>query len=172
MLTALTVQAAVVSVVDFEMPDYQKEAVDTWRESAEERMRVDDGPQYIRPSDKRSGGPGAGRGYPDISALSYEFSTIVNGEVKYVTGTSAATPVVAGLFSILNHNRQASGKPPLGFLNQLIYQADADTWNDVTNGMNPGCSTHGFHATQGWDPVTGVGTPRMQALRDYIAMME
>ena len=31
----------------------------------------------------------------------------------------------------------------------------------VTNraGSNPGCGTNGFPAAEGWDPVTGMGTP-------------
>jgi hypothetical protein len=30
---------------------------------------------------------------------------------------------------------------------------------DVTKGNNPGCGTSGFAAVEGWDPLTGLGTP-------------
>jgi tripeptidyl-peptidase-1 len=30
---------------------------------------------------------------------------------------------------------------------------------DVTKGNNPGCGTAGFPAVEGWDPLTGLGTP-------------
>jgi tripeptidyl-peptidase-1 len=150
------------------MPDYQKDAVDAWRQHTQ-----DHGSGFLKPSSgKGTGGPGAGRGYPDITALSYKFSTYMNGELRFVTGTSAATPVVAGIFSVLNHNRQVAGKPPLGFLNQLIYQAPAETWNDIRQGNNPGCSNKGFHATPGWDPVSGVGSPNIQSLRRYIEELQ
>lgn len=29
--------------------------------------------------------------------------------------------------------------------------------NDIINGSNPNCNSSGFHATTGWDPVTGLG---------------
>jgi tripeptidyl-peptidase-1 len=30
---------------------------------------------------------------------------------------------------------------------------------DVTAGSNQGCGTKGFDAVEGWDPLTGLGTP-------------
>ena len=50
------------------------------------------------------------------------------------------------------------GKGPLGFLNQILY-AHPEMFNDITAGDNPGCGTNGFIAVQGWDPVTGLGSP-------------
>jgi tripeptidyl-peptidase-1 len=55
---------------------------------------------------------------------------------------------------IQNDARIAAGKSPLGFLNPFIY-AYPGIFNDVTSGNNPGCSTTGFEAAAGWDPVTG-----------------
>ena len=34
----------------------------------------------------------------------------------------------------------------------------------ITAGNNPGCGTDGFSAVQGWDPVTGLGTPIYEKL--------
>ena len=38
-----------------------------------------------------------------------------------VAGTSAACPVVAGIFTIVNNARLKAGKNSLGFLNPFIY---------------------------------------------------
>jgi hypothetical protein len=38
-----------------------------------------------------------------------------------VAGTSAACPVVAGIFTIVNNARLKAGKKSLGFLNPFIY---------------------------------------------------
>ncbi|OAX32243.1 subtilisin-like protein [Rhizopogon vinicolor AM-OR11-026] len=61
--------------------------------------------------------------------------------------------------------QKAAGKSPIGFINPTIYSTGfAGSFNDVTNGTNPGCGTLGFNATQGWDPVTGLGTPNFPSL--------
>ena len=57
-------------------------------------------------------------------------------------------------FVLQNDARIAAGKSPLGFLNPFLYQ-NPSIFNDVTSGNNPGCSTKGFEASAGWDPVTG-----------------
>ena len=46
----------------------------------------------------------------------------------------------------------------MGFLNPFLYQ-QADAFGDITAGFNPGCGTAGFAALEGWDPLTGLGTP-------------
>jgi hypothetical protein len=50
---------------------------------------------------------------------------------------------VAGIFSLLNDLRLATGKPSLGFINPLIYSAAVTGFNDITSGSNPGCGTPG-----------------------------
>ena len=60
----------------------------------------------------------------------------------------------AGVISLLNDFRLSQGKSPLGFLNPLIYSTGAAGFNDITSGSNPGCSTNGFTAGTGWDPVS------------------
>jgi len=59
----------------------------------------------------------SGRGIPDIAAQSQNFSTIWNGTVLPVDGTSAATPLAAAIFVLVNDALIAAGKPPMGFLN-------------------------------------------------------
>jgi tripeptidyl-peptidase I len=31
--------------------------------------------------------------------------------------------------------------------------------NDIVTGSNPGAGTEGLQCVEGWDPVTGLGTP-------------
>ncbi len=35
-----------------------------------------------------------------------------------------------------------------------------------------GCGTNGFTATQGWDPVTGLGTPNFQKLSAIVSSLQ
>lgn len=108
----------------------------------------------------------SGRAYPDISALCNHF-WIVNNMIPVpgVMGTSASTPTVAGIISLLNDARFLKQKPALGFLNPFLYQ-NAAAMYDVTSGNNEGCLDYdtGFYAAVGWDPVTGSGTPNFPDL--------
>ncbi|EMD34382.1 hypothetical protein CERSUDRAFT_107569 [Gelatoporia subvermispora B] len=101
----------------------------------------------------------AGRGVPDVSAQGEGFQVVVGGRVESVGGTSASSPTFAGIISLLNDFRISQGKPSLGFLNPLLYSVGAPAFTDITLGNNPGCGTPGFNATEGWDAITGLGTP-------------
>ncbi|KAF7309456.1 Subtilisin-like protein [Mycena indigotica] len=108
-----------------------------------------------------------GRAYPDVSAASNGFQVVISGRTSSVGGTSASSPTVAAIVSLLNDFRISEGKAPLGFLNPLIYSTASTGFNDIVSGSNPGCGQTGFTAGAGWDPVTGWGTPdflRLQAL--------
>lgn len=111
-----------------------------------------------------------GRGFPDVSALGGKvnlYCVVEEGSFGGADGTSAATPVNAAVFAKLNDIRLRGGKPPLGFLNPFLYK-NAGTFNDVTTGRNDGGSKHGFLATEGWDPATGLGTPDFEALSKLV----
>lgn len=109
----------------------------------------------------------SGRAYPDLAAQGTSFSVIVGGSTVSVGGTSASSPTVAGIFALLNDFRLANGKSSLGFINPLIY-ANSGGFNDIKSGSNPGCSTNGFTAATGWDPVTGLGTPDFVKLQEIV----
>ena len=60
---------------------------------------------------------------------------------------------VAGIIALLNDFMISKGKKPLGFLNPWLYGDARKGFIDITSGSNPGCTTTGFTATEGWDPV-------------------
>ncbi|KAI5118436.1 hypothetical protein M0805_009714 [Coniferiporia weirii] len=106
-----------------------------------------------------------GRGFPDVSAQGTGVSIIVNGQTELVDGTSCASPIFASVIALINDRLVATGNSPLGFLNPFLYsEGGLAALNDITNGDNPGCGTTGFPAVQGWDPVTGLGTPNFEKL--------
>ncbi|EJF57638.1 family S53 protease-like protein [Dichomitus squalens LYAD-421 SS1] len=106
-----------------------------------------------------------GRAFPDVSAQGENVEIADGGEFGTVDGTSCSSPIFASVIALLNDNRAAAGKAPLGFLNPFLYSAAGTAaLNDVTTGSNPGCNTNGFPAKAGWDPVTGLGTPNFAKL--------
>ncbi len=81
----------------------------------------------------------AGRGYPDVATLGHNLLMQYSGNLTTVDGTSASGPVMAGLVSLINDVRLRAGKPSLGLLNPLMYQAAAErsqAFMDVTVGHN------------------------------------
>lgn len=114
--------------------------------------------------------PPNGRATPDVSALGEGYQVVANGQVEAVGGTSASAPAFAGMVALLNEARAQKGKPAMGFLNPFLYQ-HPDAFRDITLGTNAigrgtGPLKYGFNATQGWDPVTGLGTPIFDKLLD------
>ncbi|KAH9062408.1 subtilisin-like protein [Lactarius vividus] len=134
----------------FKRPDYQEQAVTPFLQRL--------GNQYEGKYNATS------RGMPDISAQALRFPIILKGEKEVGHGTSASVPVVAGIISLLNDYLISQGEVPLGFLNPWLYGTGMSGLTDITSGSNPGCNTDGFSAIEGWDPVTGLGTPDFQRL--------
>ncbi|KAJ7446341.1 family S53 protease-like protein [Mycena latifolia] len=112
-----------------------------------------------------------GRGFPDIAAQGENFEIAWDDELGTVDGTSCSSPTVAAIIALLNDELVAAGKAPLGFLNPFLYSATGRAaLNDITTGDNPGCSTNGFPAKAGWDPVTGLGTPNFAKLKTAVGL--
>lgn len=138
----------------FGLPSYQTEAVTAWFSDGNSPYGAD-----------RFNNSGKSRGYPDLSANGANFVTAVDGAFALVSGTSASTPVVGAIFTLINEARLNLGKSSIGFVNPVLY-ANPGALNDITSGDNQGCGTPGFSATTGWDPVTGLGTPNYPKLLD------
>jgi tripeptidyl-peptidase-1 len=98
------------------------------------------------------------RGFPDISANGANYVVAVDNAISLIYGTSASSPTVGSIITLINEQRANSGKGPVGFINPTLY-ANPTILNDITSGGNQGCGTPGFTAVSGWDPVTGLGTP-------------
>ena len=90
----------------------------------------------------------AGRGFPDVSANGANLLAYDGGELGQWYGTSLATPIWGSVTTLINEQRTAIGKGPVGFINQVLYE---NTWalNDIKNGSNPGCRSKGFAAVDG-----------------------
>lgn len=117
-----------------------------------------------------------GRGYPDISALGYNYVIALASNFTAVSGTSASSPVVAGMISLINAARLAHHKSAVGWINPALYYYSSRFVRDVTSGHNKCtaeamvCCAHGFAATTGWDAATGLGVIDFPAFK--AAMME
>lgn len=113
----------------------------------------------------------AGRGFPDISAIGNQGAVAFNGELGSSGGTSMSAPVVAAMFNLINENRLAAGKKPIGFANPALYKNTA-MFTDVTlGGMakddSAACNGNSFDAVTGWDPASGLGTPKYPEMSKY-----
>jgi len=117
---------------------------------------------------------GTGRGLPDLSAPADEVMIVIHGSISPIGGTSCASPMVAGLFSMINGARLQAGKSSVGFINPAIYQLSSENaaaFHDITEGSNPDGCCPGFPATKGWDAVTGLGTPNFGELLSYFTKL-
>jgi len=77
-----------------------------------------------------------------------------------IGGTSWSAPVWAGFCALINEARANAGKPPLPFLNPLIYALLGNgAFRDITSGSNGA-----FQAQAGYDLVTGIGVPNVRQL--------
>jgi len=122
------------------------------------------------------------RAFPDIGAVGEDFCLLdPGGSCFLVGGTSASTPLIASIVTLLNQDRLNAGKTTLGFFNPVIYDMYASGANTYFNsnftdgGNNSGeCpSTHGFNVNPsgGWNPLVGVGSPKFAAIRQYVASL-
>jgi len=67
--------------------------------------------------------------------------------------------LASSVLALVNDALISSGKSPLGFLNPWLYSKGYQGFTDILSGGNGGCNTTGFPVKEGWDAVTGFGTP-------------
>ncbi|KAJ3482728.1 hypothetical protein NLG97_g7489 [Lecanicillium saksenae] len=164
----------------FPTPDWQVKAVSTYLKNAGLPFK-----SYNTSDGNLPHGSGkdvgifnrGGRGYPDIAANGENAYTITNGNAELGAGTSMSAPLFASMISLINEDRLAAGKSVVGYINPSLYKMyeNGDTFNDITfGGMNPesNCGTDGFQCTKGWDPVTGLGTPKYGPMHDFFMSLQ
>ncbi|KAL4804048.1 peptidase S8/S53 domain-containing protein [Aspergillus unguis] len=148
-------------------PAYQDAAVEEYLEILGDKQS-----QYYNRS---------GRAFPDVAAQAQNFAVVDQGRVGLFDGTSCSAPVFSGVVALLNDVRFKAGKPSLGFLNPWLYKTGVEGLNDIVDGGSLGCDGHNrfggspngspvipfasWNATEGWDPVTGLGTPDFAKLK-------
>ena len=104
------------------------------------------------------------RSVPDIALNSDPqtgYSIYVGGQWHVYGGTSAAAPLWAGFTALVNQQRAAAGKPPVGFLNPVLYQIGASPsygadFHDIVSGNNlyyPAAA--GYDNASGWGSFVG-----------------
>ncbi|PVH88867.1 putative Tripeptidyl-peptidase sed1 [Cadophora sp. DSE1049] len=148
----------------FPAPDYQKSAVAHYFKAHDPGL-----PYYVANDAATNIGVNggiynrAGRGFPDVSANGAQFLAYNNQTIHHFYGTSLAAPIWGSIMTLINQERTAIGKGSVGFINPVLY-ANPWVFNDIKNGSNPGCGSEGFSAVEGWDPVTGLGTPQYPSL--------
>ncbi len=111
----------------------------------------------------------AGRVIPDLSANAdwnaSPYLLVVDGQPQPNGGTSAATPLLAALLTLINAQRAAGQR--VGYLTPLLYQSqygDSRTLGivactDVVTGNNKTAHAGGYAAEIGYDADSGWGTP-------------
>lgn len=142
-----------------------------WTEPAWQKALVSEGPEVSLCGPK---GDEACRGVPDVSASADPqtgYTVYYQGAWQSVGGTSGATPLWAAVVALTNQT-PACGGVPLGYIDPLLYQLGdaqylghtpgADYFDDITSGDNDYTGETGeYTAAPGWDPATGLGSPRL-----------
>jgi subtilase family serine protease len=124
------------------------------------------------------------RGVPDVSGDANPLTGLAiyeAGQWSLAGGTSAVAPLWSAIMAIAD---QMAGKG-LGFINPTLYKIGTSSrytldFHDITVGNNSvqpsgsqGVNVPGYSAAQGWDPVTGLGSPDAQnLLPDLVAALK
>ena len=116
----------------YDAPDFQKPFINTYFSSVDGTSKE---PSYS------SGYNPSKRGYPDVALMAHNYMIAVDGELVPVDGTSASSPVFAGMLSLINSQLVEAGKSTLGWVNPLLYKYYAFFTNDITLGDKNGCSS-------------------------------
>ncbi len=108
-----------------------------------------------------------GRGVPDVAGNASPnsgFPVILAGKPNVGCGTSASTPLWAGLVTVIN----AALGTPVGYINPYIYNFNSRGFRQISgppgpanNGLN---KVPGYPAGKGWNACTGWGSPDGVAL--------
>ncbi|GAB4074695.1 S53 family peptidase [Barrientosiimonas marina] len=120
---------------------------------------------------QEAGIQGQSRGVPDVAANadpnSGYFITF-DGNPGTVGGTSAATPVWAGILAGINQQRENADLPALDHIHEKLYALGGKGFRDIVSGNNSSQGIGGYHAGPGWDYCTGWGVPDVAKLAENL----
>lgn len=112
-------------------------------------------------------------------ALGWQYELILGGQpMPGIAGTSAASPVMAGMFTIINGLRLQAGQSTVGFVTDDLYNAPSNVFNRLSAGKETsnrcttsgnGCCSMGFNTIKDakWDAFQGLGSVNFPALKDH-----
>ena len=100
--------------------------------------------------------PLTSRGIPDLAAPFSYYAFYFGGAVQSgVSGTSAATPIMAGITARFI-SKNGGRRPPPNSTAKIFYSS-SNSFYDIISGNNSCVIPEGYAAAAGWDPVTGLG---------------
>ncbi len=85
-------------------------------------------------------------------------------------GTSVGAPVWAGLIALANAKRPSGS--PLGDIHQALYQQNAGAFLDITSGCLTNSQSSTGCASEGFDLLTGLGSPIASKLVPYLVSLK
>lgn len=120
-----------------------------------------------------------GRAYPDISLVGHSCPTYNQGILEGLDGTSCSSPLMGGVVAVINRHQLTKGRNVVGYLNPLLYHISEnckECFHDISGGNNwcteGGCcenpTQYGYQGIEGFDPVTGLGTPNIGNILNYL----
>jgi kumamolisin len=131
------------------------------------------------PNDEIANGAQNTRMIPDVSLVADQIA-IYGADSSMTTqllpcrgGTSAAAPLWAGLAALMNQQSLSTGGERIGFANPTLYAlanpaSYAANFHDVNDNSNNRFSEKApelYHAVNGYDLATGLGTPKANLLK-------
>jgi tripeptidyl-peptidase-1 len=159
-------------------PKWQSSAVESYLNMATENLPP------------KSSFNSSNRAFPDVSAIGHNVLIYLQGTGSrgwdLIDGTSASAPIWAAMITRWNRERLSAKKPPLGFINPMLYDLDKRSnrsayFSDLPNGNNKcttasegpkECCKYGYTSAKNhWDPVTGLGTPKFQAILEHVKLL-
>ncbi len=145
----------------FDVPAFQNDTVSAFLQTV-----TAGGPQY----------PAGKRAIPDVTAIGAWVNIVMSNMTIPVFGTSISAPVFSSFLALINGKLRSQNKSTLTLTNNLLYNS-ASAFTDVTVGSNcageqyrypanfPTYAPNACYTAQaGWDPASGLGSPRYPAL--------
>jgi kumamolisin len=111
-------------------------------------------------------------GYPIVCSKGVQGCKGSGQSIAFVGGTSAATPLVAGMIALWNQQAHNQGLPKPGFVAPLLYKlakSTPQTFLDITQGTNALFGGSCCPTRSGFDLATGWGSPAANVVASSLA---